>query len=56
MEEFKMTVDWVIWFFMRWYNFFMLQPPVIQIAVFMPLALLVLSLFLGVVKFLKGRL
>ena len=55
MEEFNLLFDWVMNAFLMFHNFFKVQHPVIQACVYMPLALLVLSLFIGVVKFSRGR-
>lgn len=55
MEEFNLLFDWVMDAFLMFHNFFKVQHPVIQACVYMPLALLVLSLFIGVVKFSRGR-
>lgn len=54
MEEFNLLFDWVMNAFIKLHNFFKVQHPIIQACVYMPLALLVLSLFISVVKFSRG--
>lgn len=54
MEEFNLLFDWVMNAFIKLHNFFKVQHPVIQACVYMPLALLVLNLFISVVKFSRG--
>lgn len=55
MAEFNLVFDWIMMAFLKLHYFFKEQHPVIQACVYMPLALLVLSLFIGVVKFTRGR-
>lgn len=55
MEEFNKIIDWFFSAILTLHNFFKVQHPVIQACVYMPLALLVLTLFIGVVKFSRGR-
>lgn len=55
MEELKLLIDWIVNAFLTIYNFFKVQHPIVQACVFMPLAVLVINLFIGVVNFAKGR-
>ena len=56
MDAFSDTLDWLFWFFLTFFNFCKEQPPILQAAVFMPLALMVIKLFFGVVKYItKGK-
>ena len=55
MEEMILIFDWVMVFFLDAYNFFVQQHPIIQALVFMPLASLVIGIFIAVAKFIFGR-
>lgn len=55
MDDFILVLDWFMDLFLILHNFFKVQHPIIQACVYMPLACLVLGLFIGVVKFTRGR-
>lgn len=50
MEEFITVVDWIFSLWERFYYFIVEQHPVIQMRFFLPVALLVVSLFIGFVS------
>lgn len=55
MEEIKLFIDWLMSSFMMLYNFFSQQHPIVQACVFMPLAVIVINLFIFFIKILfKG--
>lgn len=55
MEDVRLFIDWLMNSFGQLFSFFSEQHPVVQAVVFLPLAGLVLSLFLGVANFFNGR-
>lgn len=55
MEEMILIIDWFMEFFFEAYNFFIKQHPIIQACVFMPLASLVIGIFIAVAKLIFGR-
>ena len=55
MEDVRLFIDWLMNSFRLLYNFFTQQHPAVQAVVFLPIAGLVLSIFLGVAKFFNGR-
>ena len=50
MAEFQMVLDWFFGSITTIYNFFKEQHPIVQMRVFLPLALLVVGLFISFVK------
>lgn len=47
MEEFYQIVDWIFNAWTTFYNFLTGQHPIVQMKVFLPIALLVVSLFIS---------
>lgn len=50
MDEFYQVVDWFFSSIQRIYNFFVNQHPIVQMRVFLPMALLVVGLFISFIK------
>lgn len=50
MDEIRLFIDWLLTLFKRFYDFFSQQHPIVQARVFLPLAVMVISLFILVVK------
>lgn len=50
MEEFQSIIDWFFDSWLRIYNFFIESHPIVQMKVFLPLALLVVGIFVSFVK------
>lgn len=49
MEEFVIIIDWIFGLWERFYYFITAQHPIIQMKVFLPIALLVVSLIISFV-------
>lgn len=56
MEDINMFINWLMQSFLSLYNFFVNQHPIVQAAVFMPIAVMIISLiFLCFKTLFNGR-
>lgn len=50
MEDINLFIDWMMSIFMTLHNFFSKQHPIIQARVYLPIAVIVILLFINVAK------